>query len=243
MDLVSVHRHDGWRRAFLLFFWYRLPVRRAAVVSVISEATKADLLRHIRIDARRVRVVSCCVSHAFTPSAKRFDAEKPIVLVVGTGPNKNVERIAQALQGISCHLRVIGNLNRRQLSALGECGVEYSFVRGITDAEIVNEYRQCDMVIFPSTYEGFGLPIVEAQATGRPVITSTACSMPEVAGGAACLVDPWDVASIREGVLKVIADPVYREELVRRGLENVERFRPQKIARAYADIYKELLAG
>ena len=99
-----------------------------------------------------------------------------------------------------------------------------------------------DLLVFVSTYEGFGLPILEAQATGRPVITSNVLSMPEVAGDSACLVDPFDVSSIRKGILKVINDPAYREKLIKRGFENVKRFQPDKIAEQYADIYRGLFA-
>jgi len=240
-DLVSVHRLKGWRRAMLLFFWYWLPVKCTAVVSVISASTKKDLLQYIKIDPGKIRVVYDCVSSDFRPYLRAFNFATPVVLQIGTGSNKNIGRVARALQGIPSHFRVVGNLDEVQLTILRKCGVEYSSVSNISDAQILDEYRQCDMLVFASTYEGFGLPIVEAQAIGRPVVTSTACSMPEVAGDAACLVDPLDVASIREGILKVINDTAYREELVRRGFENVERFQPEIIAQEYVDIYKELL--
>ena len=241
LDLVSVHRLKGWRRAVLLFFWYWLPIKRVTVVSVISEFTKKDLLGHIKVDPRKVRVVYCPVPSDFTPCAREFNAAKPVILQIGAGPNKNLERVAEALRGIPCHRRIVGKLTDRQVVALRQSGGEYSVTSNISDAELVEEYRRCDMVVFASTFEGFGLPIVEAQAIGRPVVTSTLCSMPEVAGDAASLVNPFDVACIRNGILKVINDPVYREELVRRGFENVKRFRAEEIAQKYDDIYRELL--
>jgi glycosyltransferase involved in cell wall biosynthesis len=84
------------------------------------------------------------------------------------------------------------------------------------------------------------MPIVEAQATGRPVVTSARAPMDEVAGGAACLVDPEDVASIRAGIERVLRDEKYRGELVRAGFVNRERFRPAAQARQYAEIYREM---
>ena len=119
--------------------------------------------------------------------------------------------------------------------------IEYSSAANLSVDEMVKEYINCDLCTFVSTYEGFGLPIVEAQATGRPVVTSNILSMPEVAGEAACLVDPFNVSSIRAGILKVINDSVYRDWLVQCGFENVKRFRPETIAKQYINVYRELL--
>lgn len=239
-DLVSVHRLTGWRRALFVFFWYWLPIKRVAAVSVISEATKQDLLQQIKVDPRKVRVVHCPVSDTLQPVVKEFNTVRPVILQVGTRSNKNVARVAQALHGVPCHLRVVGPLDEAQLAVLQQCGTGYSSVTNISDSQVTEEYRRCDLLVFASTFEGFGLPIVEAQATGRPVVTSNILSMPEVAGGAACLVDPFVVASIRAGLLKVINDAAYRDGLVKAGFENVKRFRPEQIARQYAAIYHEL---
>ena len=108
--------------------------------------------------------------------------------------------------------------------------------------ELVEQYQRCDLLIFASTYEGFGLPIVEANAVGRPVVTSNLWSMPEVAGNAACLVDPLDVASIRAGICRVIQDSAYRERLVEAGFENVKRFQVEGIAAQYANLYRSVYA-
>lgn len=98
------------------------------------------------------------------------------------------------------------------------------------------------MVVFASLYEGFGLPILEAQAMGRPVITSNFGAMKEAAGEGALFVDPYSVESIRAAILRIKNEPRLREELVRKGLENVERFRPVAIAERYAEIYRALKA-
>lgn len=237
-DLVLVNRLRGIRRSLYLILWYWLPIKRSAILTVVSESTKQELLRHVKLDPMLIRVVHDPISTAFEPVPKKFNHAKPVILQVGTGPNKNIDRVAEALMSISCHLRVIGCISDHQKSVLQHYNIDYSSVEHITDEDVVIEYRQSDMLVFVSTYEGFGLPIVEAQATGRPVITSNLLSMPEVAGEAACLVDPYDVKSIRNGILKVIENPEYREELVRRGYENIERFRPNVIAEKYVDIYR-----
>ena len=239
-DLLSLERLKGLRRLVFFFFWYWLPVKRSAVVSVVSESTKKELLRYLKCDPNRIRVIHDCVSDDFKPCPKEFNTAKPIILVMRAEKRKNLSRVVEAVKEIPCHLRIIGELDHEQLSLLRASAIEYSSVSNISDEQILKEYQQCDMLVFASTYEGFGLPILEAQATGRPVVTSNIMSMPEVAGDAACLVNPLDVSSIRKGIVGVINDPLYRRELIERGFENVQRFRPEKIANQYLDIYREI---
>jgi len=164
-------------------------------------------------------------------------------LQMGTKPNKNLARVIESLQGLSIHLRIVGKLDSHQATQLPTSGLDYSNVANLSDEQVVAEYQRCDLLLFASTFEGFGLPIVEAQATGRPVVTSNVWSMPEVGGDAVCLVDPLDVASIRAGVLRVIGNAQYRMQLVRLGFENVKRYRRDRIASIYACIYHELVNG
>jgi len=105
---------------------------------------------------------------------------------------------------------------------------------------MLRAYQECDLVVFASTYEGFGLPIIEAQATGKPVVTSALAPMCDVAGGGAALVDPYEPASIREGIQKIISDPVYRDSLIQEGLHNAARYRAELVAAHYAAIYREM---
>ena len=227
-DCASLERLRGWRRELLRLFWYTLPVRRAGLITTNSETTKTELLRHVRCDPQKVRVVHCCVSPDFQPDPRPFHDARPRVLQVGTAKNKNLPRVAEALAGIACHLHVIGRLDAEQRAALERHGVEHSVSADLDDAGIVAAYRECDLVVFASTIEGFGMPIVEANAVGRPVVTSNAYSMPEAAGAAACLVNPLDAASIRNGVLRLMHDAAYRRQLIDEGYANARRFSPPK---------------
>jgi glycosyltransferase involved in cell wall biosynthesis len=172
----------------------------------------------------------------------QFNAQEPRILQVGTAHNKNLERIAMALQGVRCRLEIVGRLLPEQIEILEGLHIQYSAQAGLSDAALCDNYKSCDMVVFASTYEGFGMPIGEANAIGRPVVTSNLCSMPEVAGGAACLVNPLDVQSIRAGILRVIHDAPYREDLVRRGYINAARFTPSAVAAKTSDLYYELIS-
>ena len=116
-------------------------------------------------------------------------ANFPRILQVGTAAHKNIERVAAALEGRRCKFVIIGKLTQSQLVALESNRIDYENHVGISRAALVGQYQKCDMVMFPSLYGGFGLPILEAQAVGRPVITSNLYSMPEVGGKGAYYVE------------------------------------------------------
>jgi glycosyltransferase involved in cell wall biosynthesis len=239
-DCTSLERLRGFRRAVFKWFWYDLPIRQSALVTVISEATRRELLRHVGCNPDKIRVVPNCVGNDFAPSPKLFNTEEPEILHLGTAPNKNLERLAQALAGLPCRLHILGRLDKKQKLALEQFKINYINTPYATDVELVLAYQKCDLVVFVSTYEGFGLPIIEANATGRPVVTSNILSMPEVAGNAACLVDPFNVAAIRQGILRVWHDADYRAGLVEAGFENVKKFTAKAVAESYACLYHEL---
>lgn len=239
-DLVLLGRLSGVKRFVLWLFWYWLPVRRSRVVVAISETTRQALLASVRCDQAKVRVIHNSVSAEFQPAPKTFDTGCPRILQIGTKPNKNLERVAAALEGLSCRLVVVGELTPPQEDVLRRHGIAFDNRVGLSREELLAEYVAADLVLFASTYEGFGLPIVEAQAVGRPVVTSNLSSMPEVAGEGACLVDPFEAASIRAGVDRVIADEPYRQGLVDRGFANAARFSAAAVAERYAALYREI---
>jgi glycosyltransferase involved in cell wall biosynthesis len=243
--VLTVHDCEFLERAGALksfvyeWAWLKLPVRRAAIVTVPSAATRDELAKYV--DASNVRVVPNPVDPIFTPSDRPFNEARPVILQVGARSNKNLERVAHALAGIPSTLVVVGLMTDEQRKLIASLGIDLVETGPLPTHEIAKRYRECDLVMFASTKEGFGLPIVEGQASGRPVVTSRIPPMSEVAGDAACLVDPFDVASIRDGVTRVIGNAMYRRELVDLGVRNVERFRPDAVADAYASMYNELL--
>jgi len=239
-DCGRMHVLTGYRRLLYRLAWLQLPARVAAFVTVISHATRKELAAFSGRSPDDIRVIGCPVPDEFVPAARNPWPEQPLILQVGTDPNKNLHRVARALSGIQCRLVVVGRCDGASEDELRAAGVSWVTRTGVTDAEMPSIYAQADMVLFASTYEGFGLPIIEAQATGRPVVTSQVTAMPEVAGEGACLVDPHDVASIRNGILRVLDDASYRDFLVHRGFENVGRFDPRLIASQYARLYEEV---
>ena len=239
-DVEFLTRADPAKALLYRTMWLRLPLRRCALVTVPSEATRDDLLAEVPLPPERVRVVRNPVRDEFRPTPLP-DRPRPVVLLVGTWPNKNLPRSLRALAGLDVDVTLVGPLDPAARALVDGSGLAVRSLTDLTDDGVVQAYRDADLLLFPSTSEGFGVPVLEAHASGRPVVTSDRSPMREVSGGAAELVDPEDVASIRAGVRRVLADPDHRERLVRAGLRNVEAYRPAAVAAEYAAVYREVL--
>lgn len=240
LDCEVLNRSSGVKRAVLKLFWYTLPGKRSAAITVISEETKRQLLQEVNLPDGIIHVIPVSVSPLFQPTVRTFNSDCPNILQMGTKENKNVVRLAEALNGIECHLDVVGLLTDSAKNALEYNNIKYTNHTQLTDEQVVDRYIQADIISFVSTYEGFGMPIVEAQSVERVCVTSNCSSMPEVAGDGACLVDPFDVASIRNGFERVIKDPVYRNSVIKAGRINKLRFDANKIAQSFVSLYESV---
>jgi glycosyltransferase involved in cell wall biosynthesis len=218
-----------------------MPVVKSAQITANSTATKNDIHEQTGCANEKISVVYICVGEHFQPQPKNFNAENPRILHIGTAPNKNLERLIPALKNIPCTLVIVGRINNTTKQLIQENNINVECIeRRLTDQEILEQYQQCDILSLVSTLEGFGMPIVEANAVGRVVITSNTTSMPEIANDAAVLVNPFDIENIREGFLKIIQNPALREDLIHNGLKNHLRFQPKQLAEQYAQIYQKI---
>lgn len=243
-DMGILKIRSGLRRYVLKKLFYDWPCKKARVITVVSERTRNELIEMTDCPAEKIRIIRNPVREDFiSEKTREFNAEKPVILQVGCGPEKNLPVTIAALKDLNCILRIVGNLAEEQIKALKENNIDYVNVSRLSDEELKNEYLNADLAVFCSTFEGFGLPIVEAQATGTPLVTSDMSPMKEVAGEGATLVDPYDVNSIRRGILDVINDAKRRETTVAAGYENIKRFSSMDVARLYADLYSEMLPG
>jgi glycosyltransferase involved in cell wall biosynthesis len=219
--------------------------RRADRVLAVSEHTKHDLAEHYRIPEDKIAVTPNGVDPVFHPNGSTTERPPYMLFVGGIQPRKDPLAAIEALALLDDDLGLVvvgaekrgGEEVRRTVSRLGlEQRVE--FAGHVDHDELADLYRGAVCLVFPSRYEGFGLPVLEAMASGTPVVAAAAGAVPEVAGSAAILVEPGDPEAIAEGVRRALSD---RERLVAAGLERAGRFSWAETARRTLAVYRELL--
>lgn len=243
-DLHFLHNRGGIRRYVLKKLFLDLPIRRVKYVTAISDATRDEIVEHTGRALADIRVIPNPLRDAFVLTREKpFDRDCPRILQIGTTGNKNIPNLIRALDGLRCRLVIVGPYDKEIADLLVRHHIDVEAKADLDDRELAAEYEACDLVTFCTTYEGFGLPIIEAQAMRKPLITSDLSPMREIAGGGAVLVNPHDVASIRSAVMRVIEDEALRREIVRIGQINVGRFEPRRVAKMYEDVYRAVLTA
>ncbi len=221
-----------------------------------SECSKRDIVARLGVPAERLTVVYPGVDMTqFSPAPSgQATGERPYVLsVAGPDPTKNVQTLIEAFAALPVTLREAHDLvlagdfrKRTDLHALvRERGIEGQTVWPgvVSDRRLVELYRGATLFVFPSKYEGFGLPVLEAMACGCPVICSTASSLPEVAGTAAVLVPPTDLPGLTAEMARVLGSETVREDLRQRGLAQAAQFSWDRTARETVAVYRRVAVG
>jgi glycosyltransferase involved in cell wall biosynthesis len=235
--------------------------RRSDCILTVSEASKRDILHFFKVPPEKIVVVYNAIDDHFrvTPAEEdvarvreRYQLDHQFVLYVGNiKPHKNLVRLIEAFAELrtsgfdELKLLIIGD-EISKLPALRRAVHRHKlhkhvrFLGYLPDQTLAILYRLASAFVFPSLYEGFGLPALEAMASGTPVVTSNVSSLPEVAGDAALLVDPYDVDSLVEGLRRVLSDPVLAADLRRRGLERSREFSWERSVEKTRQVYQEI---
>ena len=239
-----------------------MAARRATRVLTVSESSKRDILRFVDSDPDKIDVIYNSYDERFgmEPAEEdvvrvreRFQLQDEFVLYAGNvKPHKNLERLIEAFQLVRKR-----GLDHLKLVLIGDAISKYAALRRavhrhqlhkyvrflgyVPEETLAVMYRLAGVFVFPSLYEGFGLPPLEAMASGTPVVTSNASSLPEVAGDAAVLVDPYDPRAIADGIYRVLTDEALRRSMRAKGLERAAQFSWEQSVRRVRDIYSEVL--
>jgi glycosyltransferase involved in cell wall biosynthesis len=239
--------------------------RRSDRILTVSEASKRDILHFFKVRPEKVVVVYNAIDEHFRVAPaeedvarvrERYQLEHGFVLYAGNiKPHKNLVRLIEAFSELrkdssfeELKLLIIGD-QISKLPALRRAVHKYKlhkhvrFLGYLPDETLAILYRLAAVFVFPSLYEGFGLPPLEAMASGTPVVTSNVSSLPEVTGGAAVLVDPYDVDSIVDGIRRVLTNPALAAELRAKGIERAREFSWERSVERTRQLYAEVAAA
>lgn len=239
---------------------FRQTARAADRIITDSHHTKSDICRILKADPRRIEVVYPALDEAFFGSEnpeeikqlkEKWGVKKDYILYLGSEkPHKNLKNALLAfskLAGKTDLTFVIRGADLKKNESLGQMSTSFDLEERVTFLDFIPKkelpflYRGAKLLVFPSLYEGFGLPVLEAMACGCPVVASDAASLPEVCGEAAYYIDPYSIESIAEGIYKVISDQNLRKTLIGRGLERAKLFSWEKAAKRVLNIFEDVL--
>lgn len=231
----------GYKKLIYKQLWLNLPFRKVHKITTISEFTKERLMHHFKLPDSKIEVIhNPAPLQIFKRSDKEQMASLPKILQIGGGHNKNVDHLIEAVKGLEVELVLLRKEDPRLTQKMDALSIRYTYHPLLSYEQVYEKYIEADMLYFASNYEGFGVPILEAQAVGRPLITSTVASMPEVAGQGAHFVDYKSVADIRAAILKIIGNADYRKGLIEKGFENVQKFTLANTVSKYIKLYESI---
>jgi glycosyltransferase involved in cell wall biosynthesis len=251
-------RNASSLRRNLHFYLTRRVLRKAARVIAVSQFTRNEIEKLLAIPDARIEVVYNAIDERFLHGhAQRYLVNYPFILYAGAiRPHKNVVRIIEAFSALKSELHKEQQFPDLKLIIIGDDLSSHPRLRrtvvrsgvqndvrflGFVPIEVLRIfYDVAKVFVFPSLYEGFGLPPLEAMAHGTPVVTSNTSSLPEVAGNAALLVNPENVFEIRRALQRVLLDPALRERMKRRGYEQAQRFSWTNSVARILEIYREV---
>lgn len=242
-------------------FWLPFAVRGLDRVVTVSQQSRGDIVQFLSIEAEKVMVIPEAANKHYRPmgteeiqsSLKRAEIDFSYILYVGSvEPRKNLPRLLEAYAllrqwSVTWDLVIVGARNFWKTTPVAEVfkrlGLQscVHFTGYISEEDLPAIYNGADLFIFPSLYEGFGLPVLEAMACGTPVVTSNSSSLPEVAGEAAILIDPYDVDAMAAAMQCILSDPNLAEELAAKGIARAREFSWERTARETIAVYEEVL--
>ena len=243
---LAVYRMRETYQFSRVLWWrlqYRYVCRRARMFLAISEFTKQEMVKILHVPPEKIEVVPCAASLEMRPAADemrlstlrvKYHLPEYFILFVGNfNPRKNLERLIRAFDrakenGIPHRLVIAGEQGWKFSRDAALQGIQHTedvrFIGYVPDEDMPALYSAADLFVFPSLYEGFGIPVIEAQACGTPVLASSGSALPEVGGDGAVYVDPYDIEDISNGILQVLQNPALMEQLRQNGLSNARRF-------------------
>ena len=229
-------------------------IKRASHIIAISQTTRNDLITYLKIPGDRISVIYNGLDHSLFKPYKVRILDKPYILYVGSErPRKNLDRLIEAFAvarkefpelllvkvGVAGRAQEYREEIMRKLESLGITQAVI-FVEYVSELDLAYYYSSAALLAYPSFYEGFGFPPLEAMACGCPVVTSNTSSLPEVVGKAGIMVNPYDTDSLVEAMRQVLTNRELRDDMVTKGLEQAKKFSWERTARETQEVYNKV---
>ncbi|MCI0711720.1 MAG: glycosyltransferase family 4 protein [Chloroflexi bacterium] len=252
-DISYVHFPEFFPRSVRWMMSTLVPftIRRAVHVVTLSESTKQDIVNIYSVPEDKITVTYAAISPQFRPLDNLPEREQPYILAVGNlQPRKNLARLMEAYvllrdwKAIDHQLVIVGQelwFADTIKAAAKSYQEDILFTGYVSEDELVDLYNGADVFVYPSLYEGFGLPPIEAMACGTPVVTSNISSLPEAVGDAALTVDPYDVAAIAAAIQRVLTDEMLQRKLRQKGFDRAALFAPENLARRLLNVFESVI--
>lgn len=220
--------------------WLVLPLNYVKNFSVISDLVKQDVINYFNISSKKISVIPNPLTLYLNNSKREINLEKIKILQIGTGEHKNLIGLIEAVKlKKNLHIEIIGNPSVDLVNLMNVNDISYTIHKNISNEKVIEVYSDIDIVYFASFSEGFGLPILEGQASGKIVITSNISPMKEVAGGGAILVDPHNYEKINEAIESAIYNNELREKVIKQGFNNLKRYDLNNIVSKYIVFFEK----
>jgi glycosyltransferase involved in cell wall biosynthesis len=257
LAFVKYPRFFSWAKRLHKTLLSSRSVQMSDRIIVPSEATRRDLMEIYGTAGNKIEVIPHGIADIFRPQSRRpesgkrlFSFEKFILFVSTLEPRKNLRTLLTAFEQLPKEKRDLGLVicgkpgwlykeDLERIKTLSRDG-RAAYLGHVDDEKLVEIYNLAEVLVYPSFYEGFGFPPLEAMACGTPVIASRVSCLPEMLGDVACWIDPNDASQIKDAILKVIDDNIFKEKLIRQGLEQVRKFTWQAAAKRTLEVYRNV---
>lgn len=223
-----------------ILFYVKSAEYFADVITFVSKQTKEEFKKQQWNKRKKLQVIYNTYDARLICNDKSSCEILPIVLQIGTGKRKNLESTIQAMIGLNAKLLIIGKLHENQIRLLNENNILYENYFDVSFEKIVESYNRAKIVVFPTFYEGFGLPIIEAQVMQKPIVASDLSIVKEVGGNGVFYINPNDVESIKKAIHSLLENQDLYQRYVFSGIENAKRFSSESIYEQYQNLYRSL---
>lgn len=231
---------SGWRKAFYKNIFWKLPLHRVSYVTAISNFTRNAIVENLQIESTKIQVIYNPVDPLFRFTYPLRNS-CPVIMQIGVGKNKNIDTLIKAVDGLDVKLLLVRRPEDELVRKLNGHRINFEFRYNLSDQELAQAYCDSNILYFGSTYEGFGLPVIEAQAVGRPVIISNIESLIEISNDSSIITELNNVEHVRNAIVNLLFNSDLYNRYMELGRQNARRFSPEVIANQYYALYQNVM--